>query len=136
MKISIKYIVIGIIVLGVLGVLAYAAISGNSPGTLIAGLAALFGGYKSGIFKKESLEEDLAEVSEMHADKRANWDLVAKEYESKYAALYARMDYIDFRTAKLSQQIGALDEVQKERIKKVNEASPEEMLEEFRRLMN
>jgi hypothetical protein len=46
------------------------------------------------------------------------------------------MDYIDFKTAKLTEQIDNLDEVQKEKIKKINESTPEEMLNEFRRLMN
>lgn len=136
MNFSVKNLIIGLIILAVIGILIYFAITGNGPGTLIAGLATLFGGYKSKIFDGKSLEESLDDVETHHTEKRAGWEQIRQEYASKYAALEARMDYIDFKTAKLTEQIDNLDEVQKEKIKKINESTPEEMLNEFRRLMN
>ncbi|MCD4773323.1 MAG: hypothetical protein K8R41_08085 [Bacteroidales bacterium] len=129
---TIKYILIGIVLLGVLFLIGYFANENNSPGTIIAGLAGAWAAFKSKIFSTKSLKENIEEVEEEHSLKREEWKIIKDEYDSKFNAIKARMDYLDYTSAKISSQISELDKEEIEEIKKIENITREKRL----RLLN
>ncbi len=129
---TIKYIIIGIIILAILFVIGYFAKENNSPGSIIAGLAGAWAAFKSKIFSTNSLKENIKEVEDEHSLKREEWDNIKNEYNSKFNAIKARMDYLDYTSAKISSQISALDEEGLKKIKELENITREERL----RLLN
>lgn len=119
MNTTLKYILIGVLILGLIAIFAFSDIlKGLEVGSVFAAMAASFAAFKSKIFKSsESVDEQIALVGQEHAIKREEWKNLKDEYESKYNALKARMDFIDYKSAKILQEISVLDETQKQAIK-------------------
>lgn len=116
---TLKYILIGALILGALAILAFSTVlKGVEVGTVFASLAAGFAAFKSKIFHSSAdLDAQIAGVEQEHALKREDWNNLKDEFESKYNALKARMDFIDYKSAKILQEISELDETQKQAIK-------------------
>lgn len=133
---NLKYIFIGIGGLALIGLVGYLAFSEKSPGSLIAGLAALYAAIKSKVFNTKSLSEEIADVEQEHLTKRKEWETVKAEYDSKLRSFKARMDYLDYRSAKISEQIEDLDNEEIARLKQFESMSREEKLRLFENMIN
>jgi hypothetical protein len=126
-----KYILIGGLVLGLIAILAFSTIlKGLEVGTVLATLAGGFAAFKSKIFKSSSsVEDQIALVEQEHSVKREDWKNMKVEYESKFNALKARMDFIDYKSAKILQEISDLDEIQKRALKNDANLSNDQLLD-------
>jgi len=133
---TLKYILFGIVILAVLGLLGYLAFSQKSPGSLIAGIAGIWAAIKSKIFNTNSLGEEIAEVEQEHALKREEWNRVKEEYDSQFRVFKARMDYLDLKSAKISEQISDLDEEEVQKLEEIKNMSREDKLKLFENLIN
>ncbi len=125
---TVKYIIIGVVILGVLFLLSYFIFDGGTPGGIIAGIAGGWAAFKSKIFSTKSLKEEIEEVEEEHAIKRDEWKRIKEEYNSRFQALKARMDYLDYRSAKISGQLGELDEEEKKKLEEIDNITLDERL--------
>lgn len=133
---TIKYILFGIVILAILGLLGYLAFSEKSPGSLIAGIVGIWAAIKSKVFNTKSLGEEIAEVEQEHALKREEWNRVKEEYDSQFRVFRARMDYLDLKSAKISEQISDLDEEDVKKLEDIKNMSREEKLKLFENLIN
>ena len=102
---------------------------GINLGSIFASIAGGFAVFKSKLFGGSSVQEQIALTESEHAEKRENWQNMKEEFNSKYSALKARMDYIDYKSAVILSQISDLDEEQKKAVKKDLAASHDELLE-------
>jgi hypothetical protein len=127
---TIKYILIGAFVLGVIALFIFN--DNLSMGAIIAGIAGLFATIKSRLINAEPLSERIEAIETEHGVKRQEWDQVKEEYNSKFRAIKARMDYLDYRSAKISEQINDLDAAELDAIESNNNLSDEEILERLR----
>ena len=75
------------------------------------------------------MEEEISTIETEHAAKRKNWALMKEEYDSKFNALKARMDYLDYKSATIAKQISSLDTAQKEALKKNSNLSDDDLLD-------
>ena len=75
----------GIIVVGVLGLLGYAAVTGESPGSIIAGLALLWGSFKAKLFGSDK------NIFDEYKEKFAKED---KAFDDKYAQMMNEIQQI------------------------------------------
>jgi hypothetical protein len=116
-------VIVGIIAVGVLGLLAWVAFDHSAPGAFIAGLAGLVGGFKAKLFGKSA-----GEIREEHRAKRETWAVEAAEYEEKLSALEARMEYLDYRSAKLAMLLKDLDAEEAGKLKEIASKTPDEIL--------
>lgn len=104
-------------------------------GAIFAFIAGGFATLKSKLFKTSSnVDELIAEVEDEHAVKRQEWQNMKDEYDSKYNALKARMDYLDYKSALISQEISDLDEVEKNALERNHNLTEEEILSRLRNL--
>lgn len=126
---NIKIIIVGVVILGLLSLLAFVAFNNKAPGGIIAGLAGVWAAIKSKVFTSQSLKERLAEIDLEHAEKSKEWDRVKEGFDSKYQALKARMDYLDYKSAKISEQLKQLDEEEKKKLKQIDNMTRDEKLE-------
>jgi len=133
---TLKYILFGIVILAILGLLGYLAFSQKSPGSLIAGIAGIWAAIKSKVFNTKSLGEEIVEVEQEHALKRDEWNRVKEEYDSQFKVFKARMDYFDLKSAKISEQIKDLDEEEVKKLEEIKNMSREEKLKLFENLIN
>ncbi|MCD4683704.1 MAG: hypothetical protein K8R86_10515 [Bacteroidales bacterium] len=133
---TLKYILFGIVILAILGLLGYLAFSQKSPGSLIAGIAGIWAAIKSKVFNTKSLGEEIVEVEQEHALKRDEWNRVKEEYDSQFKVFKARMDYFDLKSAKISEQINDLDEEEVKKLEEIKNMSREEKLKLFENLIN
>jgi len=133
---TLKYILFGIVILAILGLLGYLAFSEKSPGSLIAGIVGIWAAIKSKVFNTKSLGEEIAEVEQEHALKREEWNRVKEEYDSQFRVFRARMDYLDLKSAKISEQISDLDEEEVKKLEEIKNMSREEKLKLFENLIN
>ncbi len=133
---TLKYIIFGIIILAILGLLGYLAFSEKSPGSLIAGIVGIWAAIKSKIFNTKSLSEEIQEVEQEHALKREDWNRVKEEYDSQFRVFKARMDYLDLKSAKISEQISDLDEEEVQKLEEIKNMSREDKLKLFESLIN
>ena len=130
MKLNKSTLVIGgVIAVGLLALLALVAFRSAAPGILLGGGAGLWAAVKARIFGPSA-----AQVQEEHAQKRIEWADIKETYDNRIAALRARMDYLDYKSAILASQIGDLDSEQQARLNKLRTLSDGEKLELFRRL--
>lgn len=125
---TIKYIIIGLVVAAVLFLLIYFVFSGGTPGSLIAGLTGGWAAFKSKAFSAKDLEEKIEGIETEHSVKREDWQRIQQEYESRFKAMQARMDYLDYRSMKIREQIGSLEQQEKEQLKELDNMSLEEKL--------
>ncbi len=125
---TVKYILIGLVVFGALFLLGYFVFKGGTPGGLIAGLAGAWAAFKSNAFSTKKLNEEIEGVEEEHSLKRIEWERTKEEYESRFRALKARMDYLDYRSARVREKIGALDEEEQQKLKDLEKMTIDEKL--------
>jgi hypothetical protein len=125
----IKFIVIGIIVLAVVGSLIFVSFKVEGPGSLIGGLAVLWAAVKSNVFGRKSSEEKVEQIKVDHNLKREEWQATKEEYESKFRLLQAQIQYIDYKSALISEKISNLDDYQKKKIEEIENANSDQLLE-------
>lgn len=130
MKLNKSTLIIGgIIAVGLLVVLALVAFKNAAPGVLIGGGAGLWAAIKARIFGPSA-----AQIKQEHAQKRLDWADEKEQYDNRLAALRARMEYLDYKSAVIAMQLGDLDDEQKVRLEKVRTLPENEKLELFRQL--
>ncbi len=125
---TIKSIVIGLIVLAVVASLILVSFKIEGPGTLIGGLAVLWAGAKSKIFGTKNSEDKIERIKADHNLKRSEWQTAKEEYDSRFRMLQAQMQYIDYKSALISEKISNLDDHQKKKIKEIEEANSDQLL--------
>ena len=125
---SLKSIIIVVLIVGVAALIIFKP---ELIGQAFAALAGGFAAFKAKLFNSSriNVEEEIASIETEHAAKRKNWELMKEEYDSKFEALKARMDYLDFRSAKISQELKDLDEVERKALEKNRNMTSEEKLE-------
>lgn len=128
MEKNIKIIIIGIVILAVIGSLIFVSFNISGPGSLIGGLAVIWAGVKSNIFGKKTTEEKIDQIKSEHNIKREEWQSLKSEYDTKFRLLQAQMQYIDYKSALISEKINNLDDYQKNKIKEIENASSDELL--------
>ncbi|HKJ43416.1 MAG TPA: hypothetical protein VKA27_15060 [Sunxiuqinia sp.] len=128
MEKNIKIIIIGIVILLVIGSLIFVSFDVSGPGSLIGGLAVIWAGVKSNIFGKKTTEEKIDQIKSEHNIKREEWQNLKNEYDTKFRLLQAQMQYIDYKSALISEKIGNLDDFQKKKLKEIEHASSDELL--------
>ena len=128
MEKNIKIIIIGIVILAVVGSLIFVSFKMEGPGSLIGGLAVIWAGVKSNIFGKKRTEDKIEQIKTDHSIKREEWQATKQEYETKFRLLQAQMQYIDYKSALISEKIGQLDEYQKKKIQEIKNANSDELL--------
>ncbi len=128
---TLKHILIGLLVLGLLAIIAFSTVLKDiEVGSVFAALAAAFAAFKAKLFKSSSdLDAQLEAVGQEHAMKREEWKNTKEEMESQFNALKARMDYIDYKSAKIFGEISELDEIQKQAIKDNANTNNNELLD-------
>ncbi len=125
---TIKSIIIGLIVLAVVASLILVSFKIEGPGTLIGGLAVLWAGAKSKIFGSKNTEDKIDQIKADHHLKRDEWQTAKEEYDSRFRMLQAQMQYIDYKSALISEKISNLDDHQKKKIKEIEEANSDQLL--------
>ncbi len=122
MTISRNYMIIGgIVLIGILALLGWVAWDKSAPGALIAGIAGIWGAIKAKIFG--SSEE---EIRGEHTEKRAEWARTKSEFDRQVEQLKERMEHLDFRSIKISEQLKKLDVIENVKLKSVKNMSPQE----------
>ncbi|SNT28967.1 hypothetical protein SAMN05421640_3214 [Ekhidna lutea] len=132
---SLKTIIIVALAVGVVILLVFKGESvGEYIGQIFAVLAGGFAAFKAKLFNssKINVEEEIEAIETEHATKRQNWELIREEYDSKFRAIKARMDYLDYKSATISKQLGNLDAAEKEALKKNTDLSDDELLDWLR----
>jgi len=66
------------------------------------------------------------EITQQHETTRQSWDIIKQEYDSSINALKARMDYLDYRSAKISAQINDLKKEEKAKIDQFNQMNDQQ----------
>jgi len=125
---TLKILIIGIIILGIVFLLGYFIFDGGTPGALIAGLASGWAAFRSNAFSMKGLSEKLTGLEQEHEIKHQEWQGFKDEYDNKYNALKARIDYLDYRTLLIREQLSTLDNEEKEKIGKLKNMTIEEKL--------
>jgi len=120
---TLKYIIIGIVVLAVVGVIVFFLIDGKSLGAFIALLTGGWAIIKAKLFSSGKTEQ---EIIQQHETTRQSWDTIKQEYDSSINALKARMDYLDYRSAKISAQINDLKTEEKAKIEQFNQMNDQQ----------
>lgn len=128
MEKKIKIIIIGIVVLAIVASLILVSFQVEGPGTLIGGLAVLWAGLKSRIFGTKILEEKIEQIKTDHRLKRDGWQQAKKEYDTKFRVLEAQMQYIDYKSALISEKLNQLDDYQKQKIEEIEKANSDPVL--------
>ncbi|WP_421765155.1 hypothetical protein [Ekhidna sp.] len=125
---TLKTILIVAVILGVAVLLIFRS---DLIGQAFAALAGGFAAFKAKLFNssKIDVEEEISTIETEHAAKRKNWALMKEEYDSKFNALKARMDYLDYKSATIAKQISSLDTAQKEALKKNSNLSDDDLLD-------
>lgn len=123
MEKNIKLVIIGIILLAIVAVLIFVSLTYTGPGGLIGGITLLWAGFKSKIFGKKISEIKLNKIKEEHEQKRKLWTEEKEVYETKLRALEAQIRYLDYKSALIAEQLGQLDEYEKEKLREINTAS-------------
>ena len=128
---TLKTIIIVALVVGVAVLLIF---KGELVGQAFAALAGGFAAFKSKLFNSSrvNVEEEISNIELEHTKKRNDWTLMREEYDSKFNALKARMDYLDYKSATISKKIGELDEAEKTALKKNSNLSDNELLDWLR----
>ena len=116
-----------IIVVTVIGVVALVVFSDKiNLGGIFATIAGGFAAFKAKLFNnsRTNVEEQMALVDEEHLVKRQEWDRIKDEYDSRFKAI----EYIDYRTAKISQEIADLDQAERTALSENRNLTEEEIL--------
>lgn len=131
---TLKTILIIVAIVVVLGFVVY-LFFGDSKllGGLIAMVTTAWASFKAKLFSPSKTEQ---EITAEHETTRRNWDLLKSEYDSRINALKARMDYIDYRSAKISEQINDLKKEEKAKIDQFNQMNDKEKEDFVNNLLN
>lgn len=129
---TVKFIILAAVILAVVALFVFN--DNVSVGGVIAGVTALFAAIKSRIFNNEPLNERIATIEGEHSIKREEWNQTKEEYDSKFRAMKARMDYLDYRSKKISEQIEDLDDAEQEALKLNEQLTDEEILDRLNNL--
>jgi len=129
---TIKYILLAGVILAIVALFIFN--ENVSIGAIVAGVTALFAAIKSRLLRNDSLSESIATIENEHAIKRNEWDRTKEEYDSKFRAMKARMDYLDYRSKKIAAQIEDLDVAEQEALEVNERLSDEEILERLNNL--
>lgn len=127
---TVKYIIIAVVVLALVALFVYN--DKVNLGSIFAGIAGLYAAVKAKLFHTDPLKERIGQIQDEHAMKREEWNTIKEEYESKFRALKARMDYLDYRSAKLANEIADLDETERQALQKNANLTDEEILARLR----
>lgn len=128
MEKNLKNIVIGLIILTVVASLIFVSFKIEGPGTLIGGLAVLWAGVKSKVFGSKNTEEKIEQIKTEHSIKREEWTAAKEDYDSRFRLLQAQMQYIDYKSALISEKINQLDDYQKKKILEIEQADSDQLL--------
>jgi len=132
---TVKLIIWAVIILVIIALLVFSEQLRVQIGAIFAAVAGGFATLKSKLFKSgKTVEDQIADIEEEHAVKREEWQQMKDEYNSRYNALKARMDYLDYRSALISQEIKDLDEIEIQALERNRNLSDEEILRRLRDL--
>jgi hypothetical protein len=95
----IKWIVIGIILLGLITLFIWG--DKIQPGSIFAGLAAFIAAIKSKLFGKEKLAQKTLEIHNSHKQSRSDWAIEKMDYDMKFQNLKTRLDSLDKKIEEL-----------------------------------
>ena len=88
---------------------------------MIAGIAGIWGAIKANLFGKN--EE---EIKEEHTKKRAEWAETKSDFDRQVNQLKERMEHLDFRSEKITEQLKKLDAIESAKLKTIEKMSPQE----------
>ena len=123
---TLKYILIGFAILVLLAIFLFG--KNIEFGAIIASITGGIAAMKAKLFGTSSLSEKMAGVETEHSVKREEWQRVKEEYDSKINALKAWMDYLDYKSSKIAQELRDLDDVEKKILEKNRDITDEEIL--------
>jgi Skp family chaperone for outer membrane proteins len=128
---TLKYLLFGLLILGLIAVFAFSNIlKGVEVGSVFAALSAGFATFKSKIFHSSTdLNEQLENVENEHNAKREEWKNIREEFETKYALLQSRMDLMDAKSARILQNLKLLNKAQKQALTQDQNASNSDLLD-------
>lgn len=129
---TLKYIIIAVVILGLVALFIFS--NKVNLGAIFAGLAGTWAAVKARLFNTESLQERVEQIQEEHGIKREEWNRIKEEYDSQFRAIKARMDYLDYRSAKISQEITDLDKAEQQALEGNAKLTDNEILERLRNL--
>ncbi len=115
----------------IVGAIILVVLNPDFVGQVFAALAGGFAAFRAKIFNSSriNVEEETAAVEQEHLMKRKEWQSIKDEYDSKFNAIKARMDYLDYKATKLTDQIGDLSEEEKKALAINKNMSNEELLD-------
>ena len=103
MHINLKWIIIGIILLGLLALFIWG--DHVEPGSIFAGLAGFIAALKSKLFGNNILKLTIEDIENKHQLKRDEWEKEKREYDKQYDILKLKLDSLDNRTEILKEQL-------------------------------
>lgn len=127
-----KYIILGLVVLSVVALFVFN--ENVSVGAVIAGITALIAAVKSRLVHNEPLSQRIDTIEGEHSVKREEWNRTKDEYDSRFRAMKARMDYLDYTSRKISEQISDLDVAEQKVLDTNSQLSDDEILERLNNL--
>lgn len=132
---KILYIIIGVIVVGLIVFVVLMFVSGNgTPGSIIAILAGVWASFKAKLFQFKN--RDIEAITQQHDVRQDNWAITKTEYDSKINSMVARMDYLEYKSAKISLQINDLKIEEKAKIEEFNKMNDVQKEEFVNNLLN
>lgn len=129
---TVKYILIALAILAIAALFLFS--DKVSIGAIIAGGAGLFAAIKARLLQNDSLSEKVKLIEEEHGLKREEWNHIKEEYDSRFRAIKARMDYLDYRSAKIAEQISELDAAERKALQDNERLSDDEILNRLNNL--
>lgn len=129
---TVKYILLALVVLSVVALFVFN--DNVSVGAIIAGVTAVFAAVKSRLIHNEPLSERIATIEGEHSIKRDEWNRTKDEYDSKFRAMKARMDYLDYKSKLISEQINDLDVAEQKVLEQNENLTDDEILERLNNL--
>ncbi len=130
---TILYIVIGVVLIGIIALFIFG--KNVEFGSIIAAVATGFAVFKTKLFGSSSanVSEQIASVENDDILKRNEWKRIKDEYDSQFNAIKARMDYLDYKSARIALEINNLDAVEKKALEKNRNITDDEILEFLRK---
>jgi len=103
MHANIKWIIIGIFILGCIALFIWG--DRIQPGSVFAGLAAFIAAIKSKLFGNDRVTDKISQVQRTHELKRAEWQKEKEKYEELYDTLETRLDTLNTRIERLNEKL-------------------------------
>lgn len=129
---TVKYILITVVILCLVALFIFN--DKVNLGAIFAGLAGTWAAVKARLFNTEPLQERIEQIQEEHGMKRGEWNRIKEEYDSRFRAMKARMDYLDYRSAKITKEIDDLDEAEQQALQANAQLTDNEILERLKNL--